>query len=66
VITALEAAKSKFYWAHSLVLVILTGFGGAFVAPMMLGKPPIPIANDIVVPIVILIWYVRLKCRVIC
>ena len=28
----------KLYWLHSLLLVILTGFGGGCMGPMMLGK----------------------------
>ena len=32
---------AKLYWLHSLVLVVLTGFGGGMVAPMMIGKPPL-------------------------
>ena len=35
---------------------IFLGFGGGFVAPMMLGKPPAPIANDAVIPFVLVAW----------
>ena len=50
-----------FYHYFDLLYVInlfpiFLGFGGGFVAPMMLGKPPAPIANDAVIPFVLVAW----------
>lgn len=51
--------KDKYlYWVHSLFLVIFTGFAGGCLGPMLIGKPPVIIANDIVVPLCVLFWYI--------
>ena len=45
------------YWFHSLVLVVLSCFGGGTVGPILLGRPSAPIANDLSIPMCILLWY---------
>jgi hypothetical protein len=47
----------KYYWLHSLLLVILNGFGGGIVAFMMIGLPPIIASNDLIIPLCVLFWY---------
>ena len=49
--------KNKPYWLHSLVLVVLTSFGGGTIVPMMLGRPCVVFANDLVIPMCITCWY---------
>lgn len=52
-----NAGKPRLYWLHSFLLVLLTSFGGGWVAPWLLGLPSIPVANDVVVPLTLIIWY---------
>ena len=49
--------KDRFYWLHSLILTVITGFGGGMVAFVMLGKPPIIVTNEWIVPICVVAWY---------
>jgi uncharacterized membrane protein YeiH len=49
---------NKLYWLHSLLLVVITGFGGGMVAFVMIGKPPIIVGNEFIVPACILVWCV--------
>jgi hypothetical protein len=53
----LNAGKPKLYWLHSLLMVLLSGFGGGFVTPLLIGKPSTPITNDLILPISLLVWY---------
>lgn len=46
------------FWAHSLLLQFVTGFGGGFLAPMLIGRPSMPVANDNILPCCIAAWYV--------
>lgn len=48
---------NRYYWLHSLLLVVLTGFGGGIAGFMMLGKPPIIVTNEIILPICVICWY---------
>jgi len=52
-----NVGKQPLYWLHSLVLVVLTGFGGGILAPIMIGKPALPFSNEAIVPLCILAWY---------
>ena len=45
------------YWLHSLVLVLLVSFGGGIFIPPLFGKPSIIAANDSILPIVLVAWY---------
>lgn len=49
--------KPKRYWLHSLVLSVLTGFGGGIVAPMLMSRPALVMSNDAIIPMFIVIWY---------
>lgn len=49
--------KSSLYWFHSLVLVMLAGFGGGLVGPLFSGRPSVLVSNDITIPFVIVCWY---------
>lgn len=49
---------ANLYWLHSLILVVLTGFGGGMVAPVLIGKPPLFYQNELIVPFCIIAWYV--------
>ena len=49
--------KPSLYWLHSLLLSILTGFGSGTLAPILIGKPPAPVSNDVIIPISIIVWY---------
>jgi hypothetical protein len=53
----LNAGKPALYWLHSLLMVLLSGFGGGFVTPLLIGKPSSPITNDLILPISFLVWY---------
>lgn len=53
---AQECGSKPLYWLHSFVLVVLTGFGGGAVAPVLLGKPSVPLANDLVIPFCFVVW----------
>jgi hypothetical protein len=48
---------TKMYWLHSFITCLLGAFGGGFLAPALIGKVALPVANDLVLPLVILIWY---------
>lgn len=48
---------NRYYWLHSLLLVVLTGFGGGIAGFMMLGKPPIIVTNELIIPTCIICWY---------
>ena len=47
----------KIYWLQSLVLVIITGFGGGIIGPMLIGKPSMITSNDNIIALCILWWY---------
>ncbi len=49
--------KPKLYWLHSLVLVVITAFGGGTVAPLLIGRPSMIVANDQIIVLCILAWY---------
>lgn len=54
-----EKAEGKpVYWLHSLVVTILTSFGGGTVAPMLIGRPPFILSNDLILPITLVTWYI--------
>ena len=50
-------SQKKLYWLHSLALVVLSGFGGGIIAFVMIGKPSIVMANDSVLAMCLLCWY---------
>jgi len=49
--------KPKPYWLHSLVLVVLTGFGGGIIGPLLIGKPSFIMINDLIIPLCVMCWY---------
>lgn len=49
--------KPRPYWLHSLVLVVLTGFGGGMIGPLLIGKPSVIMTNDLIIPLCVLFWY---------
>jgi len=57
VVLKVNEGKPKQYWLHSFILVLFGGFAGGFFGPILIGKLPVPIANDAVVPIVLVVWY---------
>lgn len=52
-----DQGTERYYWLHSLILTIISGFGGGMVAFVMLGKPPIIVSNEWIVPLCIVAWY---------
>ena len=56
-VSEMNAGKPRMYWLHSFLLVLITSFGGGWVAPWLIGKPSIPVANDVVIPLTLVIWY---------
>ena len=55
--TIYTTQKSKLYWLHSLVLVIIGGFGGGIIGPVLIGKPSIIMTNDMVIILCFISWY---------
>ena len=53
----LSAGKPRQYWLYSYFMVLLTAFGGGWVAPLLIGKPALPVANDLVLPLTLVAWY---------
>jgi hypothetical protein len=49
--------KENYFWLHSLTLVIFVGFSGGFIAPMLIGRIPFPLTNDLIVPLCVIMWY---------
>ncbi len=49
--------KTPLYWLHSLVLVVLVSYGGGAIAPILIGKPSVILANDVIIPSCIICWY---------
>jgi hypothetical protein len=47
----------KMYWLHSFILCLISSFGGGFLAPLLIGKTALPVANDLIVPFVAFVWY---------
>ena len=37
--------------------MILTSFAGGYGAPMMLGKSPVLVTNDAILPVCFILWY---------
>ena len=52
-----DSQGKRYYWLHSLILTVLTGFGGGILAPLLIGKPPLIFQNDLIVPFCTLFWY---------
>jgi hypothetical protein len=50
-------AGERAYWLHSLVLAAISGYGGGFIAPILICKPSMPFSNDFILFSVILSWY---------
>ena len=48
----------KLYWLHSLILVVITGFGGGIVGPLLIAKPSVIVANDSIFTMCFLWWYI--------
>lgn len=46
------------YWFVSMLTVIINGYGGGILAPILLGKPIIPAVFDPIVPLCIAAWYI--------
>jgi len=53
--------ESKF-WFHSLVLYYFAAFGGGILVPMILGKPPVFLANDMVAFVGFVCWFLTQNC----
>ena len=49
--------ENKLYWFHSFLLVLFKGFGGGCLGPMLIGKLPVIISNDMVVICCVVAWY---------
>lgn len=55
--------KPTLYWLHSLVQVVLAGFGGGIITPVILGtKPSIIFMNEAVIPMCVIFWYLVNYC----
>ncbi|CAM9633065.1 unnamed protein product [Choristocarpus tenellus] len=52
-----KASGGQMFWAQSLVLTFMVGFGGGILAPFLLGKPPVIFTNDLLVPLVTVAWF---------
>ncbi|CAM9740811.1 unnamed protein product, partial [Chrysoparadoxa australica] len=52
-----KASGKEIFWAQSLVMTFLVGFGGGILAPFLLGKPPVMLVNDLIVPVVFIAWF---------
>lgn len=52
------SGKPPMYWLHSVVLLTVTTFGGGTIAPLLIGRPAVIVANDIAVPACIICWSV--------
>jgi uncharacterized membrane protein YeiH len=49
--------KEPLYWLHSLILVVMAAFGGGIIAPLLAGRPCIIVANDTIIPVCLVVWY---------
>lgn len=43
-------------------MVLFTGFTGGFVTPLLVNQLPLPLENDVIIPLVILAWYTTSYC----
>jgi hypothetical protein len=46
------------YWLHSLLMTVTSGFSGGFIAPLLIGKQPIPFGNDYIFICLLVSWAV--------
>lgn len=53
----LKSDEPSKYWFHSLMLSVFTSFFGGTIVPIMLGKPPVIMTNDKILPVAVLAWY---------
>jgi len=52
-----NAGKPRQYWLYSFVLVLTTGFGGGFIAPVLLGRPAYPLSNELPITLCVVAWF---------
>eukprot|EP01036_Dinobryon_divergens_P025048 gene25048-33560_t len=52
-----QKSGRRAYWLQSLVSVVIGGFGGGIVGPLLIGRPSIITANDNIVSMAIVWWY---------
>lgn len=53
-----ESAKGKrFNWLESIIRTLLLGFSGGTLVPIALGFRPVPMVNDTVMTLVIVVWW---------
>mmetsp|Transcript_89275 Transcript_89275/g.224505 ORF Transcript_89275/g.224505 Transcript_89275/m.224505 type:complete len:285 (+) Transcript_89275:54-908(+) len=46
------------YWAKALVCNAIAAFGGGFLAPMIVGRTPVPLMEETFVWMVVVTWYI--------
>jgi len=49
---------ADFYWAKALVTNAIAAFGGGFLAPMIVGRTPVPLMEETFVWMVVVTWYI--------
>ena len=54
---AANAGKPRQYWLHSLVSVVIGAFGGGTMAPLLIGRPSMIVANDQIIVLCAIAWY---------
>ncbi len=59
-----QAQKTNYYWLYSLILVVISTFGGGTVAFVMIARPPIIVGNEYIVPLCVIIWYLVFYCNI--
>lgn len=53
-----EKGEGRMYWLHSLLMTVTSGFSGGFIAPLLIGKQPIPFGNDYIFVCLFVSWAV--------
>jgi hypothetical protein len=56
-VRARQNGTKPYYWLHSYVLVLLSGFGGGILTPLFLGQPSMMLANNLLVLLSALAWF---------
>ncbi len=62
-VAAYNAMGNKLFWLHSLVLSVISTFGGGFIAPMLIAKPAQALNNDVIMFCCVAAWFVVHYCR---
>ncbi|CAM9470278.1 unnamed protein product [Discosporangium mesarthrocarpum] len=59
----IRLADKKREWnvVMGICLVLVTAFGGGIMAPMLLGKPPVFLTNDLLVPLVAILYLITIR-----